>query len=120
LENVTMRLFALSVVTWIIAAQTGCGSGSSTWTMSVENRGDVPCSVEILYGDNAERSARVDQLAKGKEQTLVGESVPTPIRRVKVTRGDDVQELKPDTSVPLGKRYAIVVGEDGKASGEIR
>jgi hypothetical protein len=103
----------------VVACIAGCGGGDSTWTITAENLGDVPCNVEILYGEDGSRSARVEQLAKGKPHTLVGETVPAKIRTVSVVRGDKTLTLEPNVPVPLGKRNALVIAADGAIRGEV-
>ena len=91
----------------------GCDRGvRPQWEVTVENRGDVPCSFAITLGDGGK--ANVDGIPKGKPVTLIAGSTDTVVRTIKVVRGADEQALTPNAVLPIGKRCSIVVGADGK------
>lgn len=95
----------------------GCsGTGQQMWEVTAENKGDVPCSIAItLDGNNTVNSkASVSDLTKGRAHSLIGGAGKTVVRTIKVTRGKAEQVLTPDAEILAGKRYAIVVGADGK------
>jgi hypothetical protein len=97
----------------------GCGGGKSQWEITVENKGTSPCSVYVTM-DYVNRSgqgnseARIDDLAAGKSLKLISGTLDTTIRSVKVVRGEDEQELKPNVELLPGRQYQIVVTADGK------
>jgi hypothetical protein len=97
----------------LLTALSGCGSGERKWELTAENMGDAPCTVAIRYGEDGSRSARVDDLKKGKAHVLLAESVEAPIREVKIVRGKDEKVYSPEVRLTAGKRYALVVSADG-------
>lgn len=106
-------LIAVSVPLFLIVP--GC-SGQREWEVTVENKGDVPCSFFVTMRADGSGKANVDDVAKGKAVKLIGGSGETIIKTVKVVRGKDEQVLTPDTKLVDGKRYAIVVDADGKVA----
>jgi hypothetical protein len=101
----------------LLVTVSGCGgTGHEMWEVTAENKADVPCSIFISLDDvNTDNStASVSNLTKGNAHSLIVGDGKTVVRTVKVSRGKDEQVLNPDAEVPAGKRYAIVVGADGK------
>lgn len=105
----------LAISTPVLLALPGCGSSKQQWEITVENKSDVPCSFFItstIAGGSS--NAKVEDVAKGKPITLIVGDNKTVVQSVRVVRGKDDQTLNPNIDLPVGKRYAIVVGADGK------
>jgi hypothetical protein len=115
-----LRRFGLFIVitACLLVALPGC-SGKREWEITVENKGDVPASVFVKMRADGSSNAKIDDLTKGKIVTLIAENGETIVHTVKVVRGKDEQTLKPNAKLPAGKRYAIVVGADGKVETSI-
>ncbi|MFO1042339.1 MAG: hypothetical protein U0941_11170 [Planctomycetaceae bacterium] len=104
-------LFAFTVSVFMTVV--GC-SGQRGWEVTVENKGDVPCSFFVTMRKDGSSKANVDNVAKGKVITMIGGSGETMVHTVKVLRGKEEQVLTPDAKLIGGKRYAIVVDAVGK------
>ena len=98
----------------LLLALPGCGSGRAQWEVTVENKGDVPCSFFVTLGADGNSNAKVEGVAKGKATTLIVGDVKTVVQSIKVVREKAEQSLTPKVELPVGERYAIVVGVDGK------
>src|SRR5438270_12756366 len=98
-------LFVFTASFFVVAP--GCSS-QREWEVTVENKGDVPCSFFATMRADGSGKANVDDVAKGKAIKLIGGSGETVIKTVKVVRGKDEQVLTPDAKLTDGKRYAIV------------
>lgn len=101
------------VTAFLVVALAGC-TGKREWEITVENKGDVPASIHVTMRANGSSNAKIEDLTKGKTVTLIAESGETVVHTIKVVRGKDEQNLTPNVKLPAGKRYAIVVGSDGK------
>jgi hypothetical protein len=99
----------------VFVAMPGCSS-QPEWEVTVENKGDVPCSFFVTMRADGSSKANVDDVAKGKVITLIGGIGETIVHTIKVVRGKDEQLLTPDAKLVNGKRYAIVVDADGKVA----
>jgi hypothetical protein len=96
----------------------GCGRPRQ-WQVTVENRGEVPCSFFVTLREDGSSQASVEDVAKGKPIPLIGGQGDTVVHTVKVVRGQDERVLKPNASLRSGKRYAIVVSENGEVETSI-
>lgn len=106
------RPFAL-VVCALALLLPGCG-GSKQWEISVENQSDVPCTFTIDCGPGT--SASVKDVGKGKRENLLVGSTKVTVRSVRVTREGKEEELKPDAELVPGKKFAVTIAPDGKAT----
>jgi hypothetical protein len=106
--------FCFGVVGLLIAGLAGCG-GEREWEVTVENRGDIPCSFVVMLRPDGSSSAAVDAVAGGKTVRLIAGTGDTIVHSVKVVRGKAEQVLPLKASLPAGKAFRIVVGFDGKA-----
>ncbi len=114
-----LRCLFLAGCALVAAALPGCG-GSRQWEITAENKSDVPCSVAVVMGPDSNRTAKVSDLTKERAYVLIAGSSTMIVRSVKVVRGKEEQILKPDVELSPGKRYVIVVGEDGKVEASIK
>ncbi len=104
----------------LLLAFAGCGSSQRQWEITVENKADAPCSFFIELGtDGNSSSVKVENVAKGKPITLIVGSSKTIVQSVRVVRDKGEETLKPKVELPVGKRYAISVGADGKVTASI-
>jgi hypothetical protein len=106
----------LLIASLLVCIGSGCSSSSTEWTIAVENQSPVPCEIDIRYGDDGSRSARVDDLASGPAQVMVGESIATILQSVTITRQGEEQVLQPQTELRPGRRVTIVVNAAGVGS----
>jgi hypothetical protein len=97
----------------------GCDRSGPAWEVTVENKTDVPCSFFITLGPDGGTKAHVDGITKGKPATLIAGSTDTVVQTVKVVRAADEQALTPNTALPVGKRYSIVLAADGKVEASV-
>jgi hypothetical protein len=99
----------------------GCGRSQRQWEVTVENQAEAPCSFFVTLGADG-GGAQVEDVAKGEAITLIVGNTPTVVQTVRVVRGREEQTLSPKVELPVGKRYAVVVGADGtvKASASDR
>ena len=73
------------------------------------------CSFFIELGtDGNSSSVKVENVAKGKPITLIVGSSKTIVQSVRVVTDKAEETLKPKVELPVGKRYAISVGAEGK------
>src|SRR5262249_29649393 len=106
--------------TTVLLFCSGCGSSQRQWEITVENKSDVPCSFFVtMTVPGGSSNAKVEDVAKGKQFTLIVGETKTTVQSVRVVRGKaenskDEETLKPNVEVPVGKRYAIVANADGK------
>lgn len=93
----------------------GCDSDSrSQWEVTVQNQCKTPCSFAVTFGADGASSANVDNLVAGKPTILIVGDLDTVVHTVKTTfEKDDVEELQPDLRLPVGKRCAIIVNDQG-------
>ncbi len=105
--------FSFAVTFSLFLVVPGC-TGQREWEVTVENKGDVPCSFFVTMRADGSSKANVADVGKGKALKLIGGGGETVIKTVKVIRGKDEQVLTPDAKLVDGKRYAIVVDADGK------
>ena len=110
-------LFAFSMP--LLLALPGCGNGRHPWEITLENRSDVPCSVFVTLGADGNSNAKVENFEKGKTIILISGNSSTIVQSIKVVRGKDEQTLTPKARLEVFKRYAIVVGADGKVETSI-
>ena len=78
--------------------------------------GDIPASAVQGVGSHLDRVSRGDIRNPTVQRTLsliVGPG-ETMVLTVKVVRGEEEEVLTPNTKLVPGKRYVIVVEEDGK------
>lgn len=94
----------------------GCGSGQRQWEITYENKSDVPCSFFITLGADGSGSAKVEKVAKGKPTTLIVGSSKTIVQSVRVVTDKGEETLSLKIELPVGKRFAVSVGADGKAT----
>ncbi len=112
-------LWLLSVVALgLLAAVPGCSR--QQWLITFENKSTVPCSLAITLEADGSRTASVADVTSGKVLTLIAGDRPTVVQTVKVVRDGEEQVLAPKTALPIGKKYAIVIGEDGKLAAAIK
>jgi hypothetical protein len=105
----------IAVLAVAMSGVAGCDrGGGSRWEVSVENKSEIPCSCFVTLGGDGSSKANADAIPKGKPVTLIAGSTDTVVQTVRVVRGTDEQLLTPNTPLPVGKRYLIVVGADGK------
>ena len=98
-------------------ALAGCGSGRHQWEITVENKADAPCSFFIELGtDGNSSSVKVENVAKGKPSTLIVGSSKSIVQSVRVVRDKGEETLSLKIELPVGKRFAVSVGADGKAT----
>lgn len=88
--------------------------GERKWEIVAENQSNVPCAVSVDLGGGTFNDARVDELSQGKRWVLLSAIPKVIVRSAKVVRNAQVQEVKPNVEVPIGKRYLILVTADGK------
>jgi hypothetical protein len=103
-----------AVITAIALALSGCGNRPLQWEVTAENKSDVPCSFFVTLGPDGTSDAKVEGVTKGEAVSLIVGDSKTVVQSVKVVHGRDEQTLTPKAELPVGKRYAIVVGADGQ------
>jgi hypothetical protein len=108
----------LAVFALVLVALPGCNSSQRQWEITVENKSDVPCSFFITLGADS-GNVKVEDVAKGKTLSLIVGDKKTVVDSVRVVRGKDEQTLTPKVELPVGNRYSIVVGADGKVEGSV-
>jgi hypothetical protein len=82
----------------------------------LQNKSDSPCSFFVTMGDGrgGGNKASVADVAQCEATSLIVGPGETMVLTVKVVRGEEEESLTPNTKLGPGKRYAIVVEEDGK------
>jgi hypothetical protein len=100
-------------VALVLVAAAGCG-GKLQCEVTVENKSDTPCSFFVTLGEKSNIDVKVEDIGKGDEATLLVADSDTVVQSVRVMQGDKEQTLEPKEALPVGKRCAIVVDEDGK------
>lgn len=117
-----LRSVGLMVVVFATGlALAGCG-GPLQWEVTAENQSDGPCSFFVTLGSDgnghanveSESHANVENVGQGETLALISGNTNTVVKSVKVMRGDEEQSLTPNTELPIGKRFAIVVRPDGR------
>ncbi len=109
----------------LAAMLAGCsGPVSNEWLITIDNRSNAAVDVSVTYGmktanGQSQGNANTSNVAPGKSVPLCVGPMTTVIKTVKVTRGGEVQELTPEVEIAPGKKYTILVGADGKASGSL-
>lgn len=93
-------------------------AGTKSEAGTLENSAMRPCSFFFSL-DVGRTSAKVADVAQGKPIILIMGDQPTVVATVRIISGSDEQNLIPNVRLPIGKRYAVVVGEDGKARGSV-
>jgi hypothetical protein len=111
------QLTRFSYVALLLAAIAGCGP--SNWEISVENKSATPVTVTVGMG-TGNRTAGIKDLVKGPPQVLVAEPKPLHIQSVTIVQGADEQILKPLVELQPGQHFAIIIGEDGKATAAVK
>lgn len=105
----------LVLLTTTLLFLSGCSSSQRQWEITVENKSDVPCSFFVtMTVPGGSSNAKVEDVAKGKQTTLIVGDAKTTVQSVRVVRGKDEETLTPNVELPVGKKYAIVVNADGK------
>lgn len=96
----------------------GCNRTQQQWEITVENKSDVPSSFFITLGAGS-GNVKIEDVDKGKVHSLIVGDRNTVVESIRVVRGKDEQNLNPKAELPVGKRYAIVVGTNGKVEGSV-
>jgi len=104
---------------WLAFGPARPGAGPQEWEIIVANNSELPCSIFVTLGADANYNAKVENVAKEESIVLVSGISDTVVRTVKVVRGQDEQTLAPNMVLPVGKRYAIMVGTDGKLEASV-
>ena len=110
---------------WLAAMLAGCsGPVTNEWLITIDNRSNAAVDVSVTYGmktanGQSQGNANTSNVMPGKSVPLCVGQMTTVIKTVKVTRGGQVQELTPEVEITVGKKYVILVGTDGKASGSL-
>ncbi len=109
--------FAVALV--CLSALPGCrdqAEAKQQWQIAAENQSVTPCAVSVKLGGENFFAASTDHLEKGKPFILLAAKPKVKVLSVKVVRGKDEQEIEPETDVPVGKRFTILVAADGKVT----
>ena len=101
----------------LLSVLSGCGPNN--WEISVENKSTTPVTVTVGMG-TGNRTAAIKDLAKGPPQVLIAEPNAQHVQSVTVVQGSDEQILKPLVELKPGQHFAIVIGEDGKATAGVK
>src|SRR4051794_22143898 len=93
-----------ALVAFFAVALPGCGGGKGEWEITVENKGDVPCSVFVTMRPDGSSTAHVDDVGSGRTVTLAGARGETFVHTVKVVRGKEEQVLTLDVKLLADQR----------------
>ena len=91
----------------------GCQETGPTWEIVAENRSGTTCKVSVELAGGSYTETSVEKLAPGERQVLLKASTKVVVREIRRVLLGEVQELKRNIEVPPGKRFLIVVNEDG-------
>ena len=98
----------------VLVGLVGClESGGPTWEIVAENRSSATCKVSVELAGGSYTETSVEKLAPGERQVLLKASTKVIVREIRRVLLGEVQELKRNIEVPPGKRFLIVVNEDG-------
>ena len=100
----------------MLMAFAGCGSSQRQWEITVDNRMNAPCSFFITLDADSSGSANVEKVAKGKPISLIVGNSNTIVQSVRVVTDKGEETLSLKIELPVGKRFAVSVGADGKAT----
>ena len=111
-RSILRLCMSLAITASLFVLIPGCGS-QEQWEITFENKSEVPCSIFVTMGDGS-TTANVADVAKCEATSMIVGPGETIVLTVKVVRGEEEEVLTPNTKLIPGKRFAIVVEEDGK------
>jgi hypothetical protein len=97
----------------LLAGVVGCQPAGPTWEIVAENRSSETCKISVELAGGSYTESSVKDLAPGTEHVLLSASAKVIVRVVRGVCMGETQELKRNIEVPAGKRFLIVVNENG-------